>query len=474
MWIGPDGHGVIAALNPGSYGGSVTTDLTTDPEFVNRVQLDGKVTGVLADYHYYGTGDVGGSPNEQSVRTVEAILDKGSVSLPPPRQPGESFFAYRRRMQDDSAATPPVQVGEGPLHVIAGRADQMFLDITPADAARLPSYRGEFELTNHSAGSLTSEAYQKRWVRKNEELADAAEEASVAAAWLGARTYPQQRITNAWTLLLGGQFHDLMAGTATPKAYNFAWNDDVITMNQFAAVISSATEGVASAMNTEGAGTSVVVYNPLNIDREDVVTANLSFPGGDPQGVRVTGPNGKEVLSQVVGEENGKTKILFLADVPSIGFAVFHVEPADQPPASGLDLKVSESSLENAQYRVSIDKNGDVASIFDKQLNRELLSAPARLAFETEHPHDWPAWNMDWDDQKQPPRGYVDGRAKIKVVENGPVRVAVQIERESEGSKFVQTVSLSAGAAGNRVEFGNRIDWHTPSAALKARNSRNA
>ncbi|HEV2205715.1 MAG TPA: glycoside hydrolase family 38 C-terminal domain-containing protein, partial [Candidatus Acidoferrales bacterium] len=465
MWIGPDGHGVIAAINPGSYGGSVFTDLTSDPEWVNRVQLDGRVTGVLADYHYYGTGDVGGAPNEQSVKTVEAILDKGSVSLPPPRQPGESFFAYRRRLQN--VTTPPVQVGRGPLHVIAGRADQMFLDMTPADAARLPRYQGEFELTNHSAGSLTSEAYQKRWNRKNEALAQAAEEASVGAEWLGARAYPQKRINDAWTLLLGGQFHDIMAGTATPQAYNFAWNDDVITMNQFAGVLSSAAEGVASAMNTDGAGTAIVVYNPLNIDREDVVTADVAFPSGAPQGVRVTGPDGKEVLSQIAGEENGKTKVLFLANVPSVGFAVFHVEPADTA-SSNSDLKVSESSLENARYRVTIDKNGDVSSIFDKQLNRELLSAPARLAFQTEKPHDWPAWNMDWDDQKQPPRGYVGGPANIKVVENGPVRVAVQIERESEGSKFIQTVRLSAGAAGNRVEFANSIDWHTPSAALKA------
>lgn len=466
MWIGPDGHEVIAAINPGSYGGSVYTDLTSDPEWVNRVQLDGKVTGVFTDYHYYGTGDVGGAPNEQSVKTVEAILDKGSVSLPPPRQPGESFFAYRRRLQN--VTTPPVQVGKGPLHVIAGRADQMFLDITPAEAARLPRYQGEFELTNHSAGSLTSEAYQKRWNRKNEELADAAEEASVGAAWLGARAYPQKRITDAWTLLLGGQFHDIMAGTATPQAYNFAWNDDVITMNQFAAVLSSAAEGVASAMNTEGAGTAIVVYNPLNIDREDVVAANVAFANGAPQGVRVTGPDGKEVASQIDGEENGKTRVLFLANVPSIGFAVFHVEPADTAAAPSSDLKASESSLENARYRVTIDKNGDVSSIFDKQLNRELLSAPARLAFQTEKPHDWPAWNMDWEDQKQPPRGYVSGPAKVNVVENGPVRVAVQVERESEGSTFIQTVRLSAGAAGNRVEFANSIDWHTPAAALKA------
>ena len=51
----------------------------------------------------------------------------------------------------------------------------MFLDISPAEAAGLPRYTGEMELTNHSAGSLTSEAYQKRWIRKKEFLADAAE-----------------------------------------------------------------------------------------------------------------------------------------------------------------------------------------------------------------------------------------------------------------------------------------------------------
>jgi alpha-mannosidase len=466
MWIGPDGHGVIAALNPGSYGGSVTTDLSSDPEWVNRVHLDGQVTGLFADYRYYGTGDVGGAPNEMSVKTMEAIVDKGTVSLPPAREPGESYFRYRQRVA--SSSTPPVRVGEGPLRVISSKADQMFLDITHAEAAHLERYQGEFELTNHSAGSLTSEAYQKRWNRKNEELAQAAEEASVGAAWLGARAYPQKRITDAWTLLLGGQFHDIMAGTATPQAYNFAWNDDVITMNQFAGVLSSAAEGTASAMDTEGAGTPVVVYNPLNIEREDVVVSNIAFPGGTPQGVRAIGPEGKEVPSQIDGQENGKTKVLFLAKVPSVGFAVFDVQPTDQPAAAGSELKVSESSLENARYRISVDQNGDVSSIFDKQLNRELLKAPARLAFETEKPHDWPAWNMDWEDQQKPPRAYVEGPAEVRVVENGPVRVALEITRESEGSKFVETIRLSAGDAGNRVEFANSIDWHTAAAALKA------
>src|SRR4029077_18845758 len=91
-----------------------------------------------------------------------------------------------------------------------------------------------------------------------------------------------------------------------------------------------------------------------------------------------------------------------------------------------------------------------------------------RLALKADTPTQWPAWNMDWSDQQKPPRSYVSGEAKIRVVENGPVRVAVEVSREGEGSKFVQTIRLSAGDAGNRVEFGNVIDWHSTEANLKA------
>ena len=135
----------------------------------------------------------------------------------------------------------PVQMGDGPVRVISSAADQMFLDIKPEMQSKMPRYKGDLELINHSAGSLTSQAYHKRWNRKNEILADAAEKASVAAAWMGGRPYPQQRLNDAWTLVMGGQFHDTGAGTATPRAYEFAQNDDVIAMNQFADVLTSAT-----------------------------------------------------------------------------------------------------------------------------------------------------------------------------------------------------------------------------------------
>jgi len=518
VWVGPDGESVFAGLNPGSYGGGVYTDLSKpfppappnaaaqdiqnkiralrpkleearragnhpDPKDIEelvtlqgerealstverewdeqryqndwaaRVEQNGKISGVFTDYHYYGTGDIGGTPSEDSVKRLEAIVTQGTTSLP--ARDGNFF---RGEHNDD----PPVKVGDGPVHVISANAEQMFLDITPSQAGGLPRYTGEMELTNHSAGSLTSQAYQKRWIRKEELLADAAEKSSIAAEWLGARPYPLARLNDAWTLAMGGHFHDIAAGTATPRSYEFAWNDDVIALNQFAGILTNATEAVSAALNTEAKGVPLVVFNPLNIAREDLVEANVNFLGGMPKSVRVTGPDGKETPAQI---SNGK--VIFVAKTPSVGYAVYDVAP-DAGAADNAALQVSENSLENQYYRVKLNANGDVASIFDKSLGRELLAAPARLAISYDNPVQWPAWNMDWDQEQAAPKAYVSGPAKVRVVENGPARVALEVSRETAGSRFVQTIRLSAGDAGKRVEFGNVIDWNTKESNLKA------
>ncbi len=118
---------------------------------------------------------------------------------------------------------------------------------------------------------------------------------------------------------------------------------------------------------------------------------------------------------------------------------------------------------------MTLNDAGDVSSIFDKTLNKELLSAPIRLALLTDTPTQWPAWNMDFDDEQAAPRTYVgaQGPAEIHVTEKGPVRVSITVSRTVDSSKFVQTISLSAGDAGRRVEFHNAIDWHMPATMLK-------
>ena len=139
-----------------------------------------QVSGVFTDYHYYGTGDIGGAPDEESVKRLEAIVTKGKAS-----------FRRRDFFQQDLS----IRSGRGASGRWAGACDlcQCRADVSEhhgRGSGGIARYTGEMELTNHSAGSLTSQAYQKRWLRKEELLADAAEKASLAAEWLGARPYP--------------------------------------------------------------------------------------------------------------------------------------------------------------------------------------------------------------------------------------------------------------------------------------------
>ncbi|HEY1686178.1 MAG TPA: glycoside hydrolase family 38 C-terminal domain-containing protein [Tepidisphaeraceae bacterium] len=434
VWEGLDGTSIVAALNPGGYTSKITDDLSSDPTWVKRLNEDDQKYGVGVDYHYYGTGDQGGAPPEASVQWMEQSVH-----------------------------------GTGPVKVVSSSANQMFDDLTKEQIEKLPRYKGDLLLTNHSAGSLTSEGYIKRWNRKNEQLADATERASVIADWLGVAQYPMQKINDAWRLVLASHFHDTMAGTAVPKAYEYSWNNDVIAMNEFAAAEKNAVSGIVAQLDTRGPGAPIVIYNPLSFSRQDVVEATVTpSSAGDFQ---IVGSDGKSVPMQVVQRNGDHVKVLFLASAPSVGFSTYHIAPAQSSANTqqqSSSLSVTDRTVENARYKVTVNDAGDIASVFDKKENKELLAAPARLAFEYSKPEMYPAWNMDWNDEQKPPVGYVDGPAKISITENGPVRVALQIEREARGSKFIQQIRLSAGDAGNTVEVSAHIDWQTRQCSLKA------
>jgi len=435
QWVGTDGQSVVAALNAGAYTSDIKDDLSHDQDWINRVQADGQKSGVYVDYRFYGVGDRGGSCRESDVQNAEKSLHSG-----------------------------------GPLNIQIGTADAMFDAITPDQKSRLPVYKGDILLINHSTGSLTSEAAMKQWNLENELLGDATERSSVAADWLGALPYDKDRITDAWLRFLPGQFHDLMAGTALPKAYEYTWNDEILAMNEFAGVLQASVNGVSQGLDTKGAGIPIVVYNPLSIEREDPVQATVTFPGTLPASVEVYGPGGSHtpVKSQILARNGSNLTVLFLASAPSIGYTTYHIVGTSHPAAASGELKISKTGLENARYQISLNAAGDIAGIYDKLAHKQILSAPARLAFQTENPEQYPAWNMDWDDQNKPPRGYVDGAPTVKVVENGPVRVALQVERTAEGSTFVQTIRLASGSAGSRVEIANHIRWFGRTCALKA------
>jgi alpha-mannosidase len=433
VWEGPDGQSLICAFNPGSYADGMSKDTDRDEGWTKRINENGEKYGIFADYHYQGVGDMGGGQKENKAQAYVEGTKKT----------------------------------DGNYHVMLASSDQFYKDLTPEQIAKLPRYKGDLLLIEHSAGSITSQAYMKRLNRKNEQLADSAERAAVAANLLGGIEYPTQKFDVAWKRVLASQFHDILPGTSIPRAYEYAWNDDIVALNLFAASLTDSVGAVARTMDTKVDGKAVIVYNPLAIVRQDIVQAQLEYPTGCPENIEVIGPDGKLVPSQILSRDNNKLQVLFAANVPSVGFAVYDIKQGKSEQKFNTGLNVSGNTLENSYYKVVINEAGDIQSIFDKQANKELLASPARLAFMNAKPREWPAWNMDWVDQQQTV-GYVDGPAEIKITESGPVRVCIRVTRNSRNSTFKQYIRLNSGDAGKIVEVDNRVEWQTKGCSVKA------
>jgi alpha-mannosidase len=306
----------------------------------------------------------------------------------------------------------------------------------------------------------------KRANRKNEVLAKAAEQIASIADWMGGASYPSEKLNSSWELVLGSQFHDILPGTSIPKAYEYAWNDEFIAMNGFSEVLKNSVSSVSRELDTRVEGKAIIVYNPVTAVREDIVTAELTYPRL-PFNVKVFDMKGSEVPSQVISSTGNKLTVIFLAQLPSAGLAVFDIRETIEKPAIS-KLSVSSQILENDYFKVKINSDGDIAGIYDKRTSREVLSKPATLDFQQERPSQWPSWNMDWNDRKNPPIGFMNKDVNIQIVEHGPVRVAIRITRKELNSEISQIISLAAGEAGKVIEVKNEIDWQSKEVSLKA------
>ena len=432
IWEGPDGKGLLAALHATSYTSTVVDRLDKDSVWTARMLSNITKYGVSFDFRYYGVGDTGGAPRDKDVQN----------------------------------ATNSLKHNDSNFKVVLTSSDQMFKDITPELSAKLPTFSGDLLLTEHSAGSMTSESFMKRANRKNEGLAKSAEQLASIADWLGSAAYPAKKIDNSWDLVLGSQFHDILPGTSTVLAYNYAWNDEFIAMNGFSEVMKNSVSAISHGLNTQVEGKAVVVYNPVAIEREDVVTAEISYVR-IPSNIKVVDKNGNTVTSQIISSKDNKLTIEFLAKLPSAGLAVYDVRETNESPAITA-MSATNQSLENSYFKVKIDENGDIASIYDKKALKEVLSKPASLQFQQERPSQWPAWNMDWNDRKNPPFDFMNKDVKVKVIEQGPVRVALEVTKKGQNSEITQIISLAAGEAGKRIEVNNKIDWQSKEVSLKA------
>ena len=354
---------------------------------------------------------------------------------------------------------------DGPVQVVQTGSDQLFRTLTAEQLDALPVHRGELLLPTHGTGCWTSQAAAKRWNRACETRAGEAERAASLASWLGVMEYPADQLREAWQRFLWHQMHDDLTGTSIPEAYRFTWNDQLISLNQFETVLEDALQASAGGLDTRGPGLPVVVFNPLERERCDVVEADLHWPGA-PLRIEAPGPAGEILPVQVLEHDAERVRLVFAPRLPSLGLSVWHLRPSRKEGDPTTDLEVSDGRMANRDYELAIDEAGEIVSLVDRRTGSELMEAPFRLELLPDRSTRWPAWEIHHRDVSARPVSSTV-KARVALLERGPVRAVIEVRRRFRGSTDRQRISLMAADAGARIEFEHEIDWRTRGRLLK-------
>lgn len=437
IWRGPDGKGIFAAVNAGSYRHKFSGDVRGDMAIINRIAQNASCGELPWVNHLYGTGDKGGAPDEKSVEAIEKSVAKN----------GREF------------------------DVISAGSDQIFKDIDALnddEKNKLPVWNSELLMTSHGAGAYTSRGMSKRLNRQNEQLAVATEKICALANAAGNYEYPKNVLEQAWKRVIRHQFHDDITGTSIMDAYNESWNDYYLSLSQFKNEYTGAGKVIISNLNTSFVAhnsTIVMINNPTQFKRKSVVEGKIRSKV-NCSNIAVFDKNGKEYPSQVINKDGKDLTIAFQAELEGFEYKIYEIKPAAEPCKLKTDLKVTNHSLENSKYKLIFNKNGDIAYLFDKKLGRQIIDKPIKMALLKDTGSlAYPSWEITKEDINREPYCYANTPV-FSVMENGPARISIKIVREAEHSVITQTVSLDTDS--EYINVLNNVDWKTRRTLLKA------
>lgn len=288
-------------------------------------------------------------------------------------------------------------------------------------------------------------------VRTSENKIVATEKLAAISKIYNHTQWPAASFEKAWQKLLLSQHHDCWIVPYNGRKGD-TWADKVVgwtgfTNQQCDSIAASVTKAASN-------GTYIKVYNTLGINRNETVSFELPA-GWQNKAVAVLDRQGKEIASQLITDPaSGTKKILFKADVPSIGFNTYQlVERKPLQTASAKIVKMNDGrySIETDLYQLVLDpaKGGTIQSLVAKTLDgKQFVDKANQRSFNELRGNFYDNGGF---------KSSTDKPAVIEVIDNGPLRVTVQVKGTINETPFTQTISLTQGQP--KIDIWLKIDW---------------
>lgn len=334
------------------------------------------------------------------------------------------------------------------IKLIQGSLEDYITVLRPMKS-KMQSYAQEFWGARYHyllSGVLSTRIYLKQQNRQAEVLLESYAEPLASFAALYGYKYPEKLLSLAWKLLLLNQAHDSIHGSSVDSVHvemEARYNQIIQIAN---AITYDALRYIAKNVENHS-GTDalrVIVYNPVNWIRSDVVKLWANIPPGRYFAKDI---KGKSTPIQFLKEKAAHfpkeplSYITFLAcDVPPNGYKEFILEEDSETKLkkTQFEVKVTPLSLENEFFYIKISpEEGGSLTITDKR-NNVTYKGFNTFIDEGDHGDVW--------DYSPPKNGNsiissANVNAHVEIVEDGPVvgtlmvELILDIPKRAEGDK---------------------------------------
>jgi alpha-mannosidase len=248
--------------------------------------------------------------------------------------------------------------------------------------AMLPTYKGD--MGPYWEDGIGSDAYYAAEDRQNQSEALASEVVSTVSHLVDPDAHPPKaELDDAWNNILLFAEHTWGAGQSIGQPDSDESVKQLAVKDNFATQARFELEDVTNrsmgqlARQIHVPAKTLVVFNPLNWKRDALMETDL---GRNEELFDLT--THERVPVEVLSNKENFVHARFLArDLPPVGYKCFQIRPSADAAAAPQSPEMNPV-IENRYYRITVNPGtGAVESIFDKQLNRELVDPRSPYKF---------------------------------------------------------------------------------------------